>query len=155
MYPKPYIEYLAHFHGTRDYFECHEVLEEHWKKVDANNRSSIWVLFIQIAVAMYHDRQGNQNGALTLMKRCLVKSRYHQEGLYQLGLDGVHLHNQIQENYRRLNDGLPYRSWNMPVIDLELRKEVQLLCQHWNVAYGSPSDLSKKSLVYKHKMRKQ
>ncbi len=57
MYAKAYIEYLAHFHGTRDYFECHEVLEEHWKAVDPKNRSSVWVLLIQIAVSMYHARQ--------------------------------------------------------------------------------------------------
>ena len=32
MYSQAYIDYLVHFHGDRDYFECHELLEEHWKK---------------------------------------------------------------------------------------------------------------------------
>ena len=33
VYPEAYIEYLMYFHGNRDYFECHEVLEEYWKEV--------------------------------------------------------------------------------------------------------------------------
>lgn len=33
MYPPEYIEFLYHFHCDRDYFECHEILEELWKKI--------------------------------------------------------------------------------------------------------------------------
>ncbi|PAD68333.1 hypothetical protein CHH83_14265, partial [Bacillus sp. 7586-K] len=32
MYDQEYIDFLVHFHCDRDYFECHEILEEHWKK---------------------------------------------------------------------------------------------------------------------------
>lgn len=35
LYPTAYIKYLFHFHTDRDYFECHELLEEHWKQYDA------------------------------------------------------------------------------------------------------------------------
>ena len=31
MYPTEYIQFLIHFHGDYDYFECHEILEEYWK----------------------------------------------------------------------------------------------------------------------------
>ena len=27
-FPLKYIDFLVHFHGDRDYFECHEILEE-------------------------------------------------------------------------------------------------------------------------------
>lgn len=53
MYPKAYIEYLVHFHSDRDYFECHEILEEHWKQ-DGRNKG--WLVLIQTAVAFYHYR---------------------------------------------------------------------------------------------------
>ncbi|SDP45504.1 hypothetical protein SAMN05421677_11936 [Halobacillus aidingensis] len=155
MYPKAYIEFLAHFHGTRDYFECHEILEEYWKEVDPRNRSSIWVWLIQIAVAMYHDRRGNQNGAKTLIKRCLRKKVEHERELPLLGLDGERLEKQLEAFKARLDKEVPYRSWNMPIIDNELRKEVHLLCQQWNVAYGSPSDMSDEFLLMKHKMRRK
>jgi len=38
MYPEPYLEYLIQFHAERDYFECHEILEEYWKSAPANER---------------------------------------------------------------------------------------------------------------------
>lgn len=31
MYPTEYIQFLIHFHGDYDYFECHEILEGYWK----------------------------------------------------------------------------------------------------------------------------
>lgn len=153
MYAKAYIEYLAHFHGTRDYFECHEVLEEYWKAVDPKNRSSVWVLLIQIAVSMYHARRGNRKGARTLMSRCLRKIPEHTDELEKLGLDPEHLEKQLETANRQFGHKRPYMSWNMSIKDLYLRQEVQTLCHHWNVAYGSPSDLSNDDLVHKHKRR--
>ncbi len=38
MYPNAYLDYLVYFHGHRDYFECHEVLEEYWKKDQAGKK---------------------------------------------------------------------------------------------------------------------
>lgn len=32
MYPEAYVAFLHEFHTTRDYFECHEILEEYWKE---------------------------------------------------------------------------------------------------------------------------
>lgn len=37
MYPAEYLEYLVYFHADRDYFECHEILEEYWKEQGMNN----------------------------------------------------------------------------------------------------------------------
>ncbi|MGP4060141.1 DUF309 domain-containing protein [Halobacillus sp. H74] len=153
MYPTVYIEYLAHFHGTRDYFECHEVLEEYWKEVDPKNRNSVWVLLIQIAVSMYHDRRGNQKGARILLNRCLHKFPENHIKLKNLGLDPEHLLDQLHKTDERLKKGESYTSWNFPIIDLQLRQEVHSLCQKWQVAYGAPSDMSDDWLVWKHKLR--
>ncbi|WP_460291943.1 DUF309 domain-containing protein, partial [Bacillus cereus] len=38
MYPTEYIQFLIHFHGDYDYFECHEILEEYWKTKPRGNR---------------------------------------------------------------------------------------------------------------------
>ncbi|MCD2486520.1 DUF309 domain-containing protein, partial [Staphylococcus aureus] len=51
MYPKAYIDYLVEFHATRDYFECHEILEEYWKEDPPKKRKRYWVGFIELAVA--------------------------------------------------------------------------------------------------------
>ncbi len=62
MYPKAYIDYLVEFHATRDYFECHEILEEYWKEDPPKKRKRYWVGFIQLAVALYHHRRQNTAG---------------------------------------------------------------------------------------------
>ena len=63
MYPTEYIQFLIHFHGDYDYFECHEILEEYWKTKPRGNRDHYLVGLIQIAVSLYHHRRSNWNGA--------------------------------------------------------------------------------------------
>ncbi|MYL28620.1 MULTISPECIES: DUF309 domain-containing protein [Halobacillus] len=154
MYPALYLEYLAHFHGTRDYFECHEVLEEHWKNTTPRSRQSVWVLLIQTAVAMYHDRRGNQNGAATLLKRCINNLPSQRESLLHLGLDPAHLEKQLAAELSRVRSGQPYVSWNFCIVDPQLLQDVQYLCQKWGVVFGSPSRMSDDNLIHKHKRRR-
>lgn len=54
IYSESYIDYLIHFQATRDYFECHEIMEEYWLE---NDRDKKWLTLIQLAVAVYHERQ--------------------------------------------------------------------------------------------------
>ena len=67
-YPEAYIDYLLYFHAQRDYFECHEVMEEFWKEHPGDIRSRTYVALIQIAVGMYHIRRGNRNGAVKMLQ---------------------------------------------------------------------------------------
>ena len=48
-YPEAYIDFLVHFHGDRDWFECHERLEEYWKEHPDDPKSDTWVGLIQVA----------------------------------------------------------------------------------------------------------
>ncbi|WP_027954471.1 DUF309 domain-containing protein [Halobacillus kuroshimensis] len=154
MYPSHYLEYLAHFHGTRDYFECHEVLEEHWKNTDPGNRQSVWVLLIQTAVAMYHDRRGNQNGAATLLKRCVHHMPSQRESLVHLGLDPVHMEEKLSSELSRVRSGEPYVSWNFSITDPQLSQDVGEICKRWGVDFGSPSRMEDERLIHKHKRRR-
>ncbi|WP_260405419.1 DUF309 domain-containing protein, partial [Paenibacillus sp. 598K] len=64
IYPDDYIQYLIEFHVTRDYFECHELLEEYWKEQPGDDPFyDTWVGLIQIAVSQYHHRRSNHRGA--------------------------------------------------------------------------------------------
>ncbi|SFF62590.1 hypothetical protein SAMN05216353_103189 [Halobacillus alkaliphilus] len=155
MYPEKYIEFLAHFHGTRDYFECHEVLEEHWKLVEPKNRLSVWVLLIQIAVCLYHYRRGNLRGALTLINRCLEKLEPNIYEIENIGISFSLLSNKLEEMKTQIEKGYSYKSMNLPIKDEQLLEEVQLLCTKWNVAYGSPSNLQNNYIIHKHKLRKK
>lgn len=72
MYPTEYIQFLIHFHGDYDYFECHETLEEYWKTKPRGNRDNYLVGLIQIAVSLYHQRRSNWNGAEKMMKSAIT-----------------------------------------------------------------------------------
>ncbi|MEC0180874.1 DUF309 domain-containing protein [Paenibacillus peoriae] len=58
-YEPLYVTYLVYFNRDRDYFECHEVLEELWLKLD---RDPVYKGLLQIAVGLFHFRNGNYRG---------------------------------------------------------------------------------------------
>ncbi len=153
MYPQAYIEFLAHFHGTRDYFECHEVLEDYWKATEPKQRDSVWVLLIQIAVSMYHYRRGNNKGAAILMKRSIDRLSSKTEAALNLGIDPVTLTQQLKEEYTRIQSDAPYQSLMLPIKDPELLKLVLQQCEMWKVDFASKSDLTDIYLIEKHKRR--
>lgn len=41
VYPEAYVAFLHEFHTTRDYFECHEILEEYWKEDPLSSAKNI------------------------------------------------------------------------------------------------------------------
>lgn len=51
-----------------DWYECHETVEELWVGEKGELRD-FYQGFLQLAVALYHWRQGNYAGALTLFER--------------------------------------------------------------------------------------
>lgn len=71
MYPDAYIQFLVHFHGDRDYFECHEILEEYWKETIKGDKQSIWVGLIMLAVSNYHFRRNNNSGAQRTLQKAI------------------------------------------------------------------------------------
>ncbi|GGN91253.1 DUF309 domain-containing protein [Saccharibacillus kuerlensis] len=50
------VAFLVYFNRDRDYFECHEVLEELWLE---RGRDPLYSGLLQIAVALYHFRNGS------------------------------------------------------------------------------------------------
>jgi uncharacterized protein len=152
MYDQAYIEYLAHFHGTRDYFECHEVLEDRWKRERPLDRESILVAFIQLAVALYHQRRGNYKGAKRILKKGIAKFNKHRQSLHQFGLiqeDFFCLLSTLQNNIDQQN---LYKSVNLPIY-LELESLVKEECKKLGCSYSSKSDLDNPNLIHKHIMR--
>lgn len=153
MYPKPFIDYLVHFHGLRDYFECHEILEEHWKSVPKDQPKLHWVGLIQIAVALYHQRRGNFPGALRMMNSAVnIIQKEHKE-ITALGLDSTQLLKQIHSREDEIEQGKPYTSFNLPINDSKLLQQCEKECKDIGCKYGLPSDLDNEYLVNKHTLR--
>lgn len=91
MYPTEYIQFLIHFHGDYDYFECHEILEEYWKTKPRGNRDHYLVGLIQIAVSLYHQRRANWNGSTKMMKSAITILEKSGVPLQRLGINQVQL----------------------------------------------------------------
>jgi predicted metal-dependent hydrolase len=149
-YPSEYIDYLIHFHGDRDYFECHEVLEEYWKKSSDFNRNSIWVGLIQVAVAFYHYRRNNLKGAFRLLSRSRNLLSKKEKDIKKLGVDFQGLLNTLDESILRLHSGEPYKSITLPIMDYELLQQCKAACKKKGFIWNLPSDLQNHSIVNRH-----
>ncbi|RWZ60217.1 DUF309 domain-containing protein [Halobacillus fulvus] len=155
MYPSHYIEFLAYFHGSRDYFECHEVLEDYWKQSDPKNRDSVWVFLIQLSVGLYHYRRKNFKGADKLFKRCTSRIQMCRSELIKIGLDADELTAQLEDLNRSVQLEKAYRSVNLPIIDPSLKAQVIKRCQEMEHSFGNRDDSRNERIVHKHKTRKR
>lgn len=152
MYPHPYLEYLVQFNAERDYFECHEILEEYWKS-EAGQRSPVWVGLIQIAVGLYHHRRGNQAGAVKMMNSALRILEQQQEAIGRLGLEPATLLHLLHDVVTEMEAGAPYRSISLPIADPNLRLRVQQMCAERGLPCDRPSDMGNRYLLHKHTLR--
>lgn len=97
MYHPLYIEFIYHFNIDRDYFECHEVMEEYWL---SQGKNKLLQALLQAAVGLYHFRNGNVNGALKLMKGSLQKCGGTWDGT--LGINYEKLFGEIRDYAAKL-----------------------------------------------------
>jgi predicted metal-dependent hydrolase len=69
--PKLYVDGVRLF-NERDFFECHELLEELWRHADGDD-AKFYQGLIQAAVCLYHWGNANFDGAMRLAKSALGK----------------------------------------------------------------------------------
>lgn len=147
-YPNEYIRYLAHFHGNRDFFECHEILEEYWKSQPP--RDEIWVALIQIAVGLYHHRRGNYGGAEKMLRSSMNKMNDHD--ITRLGIDLQLLQELLLQRIEAIRNKEEYSDLNLPLTDPELENECKEECLRngWQWQSASPRH---DSLIHRHTLR--
>ncbi|KXZ21962.1 hypothetical protein AXI59_11960 [Bacillus nakamurai] len=153
MYPKAYIGFLAEFHATRDYFECHELLEEYWKESPPKERNMYWVGLIQLAVALYHQRRQNQTGAKRLIASSLRILRSEEQAVRSLGLSYPRLIELIESLSDDIEAGSPYKSVMLPIIDENLKEACLAECRRKGYTWGQNSILTDTFLINKHRLR--
>jgi predicted metal-dependent hydrolase len=148
-YPDAYINFLIHFQGSRDYFECHEILEDYWKGKGAKH--PIWLGLIQLAVAQYHYRRGNLPGAQRMLHSSIgILSR---ESLDSVALDKERLLIQLVAQLKSIGNGEGYQSILLPISDEKLIEECKKRCREQGYRWLSHSDMWNEYLLNKHKMR--
>jgi predicted metal-dependent hydrolase len=152
-YPEPYIQYLAEYFGSRDFFECHEVMEEYWKAQQNSRYTGCWLVFIRISVACYHARRGNWVGARKMINRAVEE--VDPALMSELGMDGLELA-QILANTKtdwNLSDSPSYQDLVLPIQDERLLKSCQQYCSDREWSWGKPLAETDDDLVHKHLRR--
>ena len=152
-YPKSYIQYLAHFHGDRDYFECHEILEEYWKATDTGNKKSIWVAFILLAVSNYHYRRNNFAGAQRTLNKAYKIFLQERQSCHRLGISHESLIETLKKREKNLLNTSPYTSFDLPILDPELIKLCQAECKDNGFKWCTKSDPNDLNLIHRHSSR--
>ncbi|MBP1995504.1 DUF309 domain-containing protein [Paenibacillus eucommiae] len=151
-YPLAYTEYVVYFQAERDYFECHEVMEEYWKEHPADEHSLAYVGLIQLAVGLYHQRRGNMAGAVKMLQSAY--KHLTDEHLEWLGLDSVELRQSIAARIQALLEGaILYADIDLPIKDPILLEQCQDICQSRGLSWNDPSDCSNEHLIHKHTLR--
>lgn len=149
-YPFEYKLFLAHFHGTRDFFECHEILEEFW--ID-QNKETRWLALIQLAVAIYHERQENIRGSHKLYRKVQMHMLMEPELFNDLSIDKEILSLQIENRLKTLENNGRYEPFNLPVLDEELLMECRNITASWNAEWKYNDQNAPDTLRFKHRLR--
>lgn len=118
-----YVAYLVYFNRDRDYFECHEVLEELWLEKDRDPR---YKGLLQIAVGLFHLRNDNVRGGLKMFRSAVSRLEGYAED--ELGIRMGKLVAEVREYAGRLTDGdsgaHPYRDLTIEIADPALQRAV-------------------------------
>ncbi|MBB2480949.1 MULTISPECIES: DUF309 domain-containing protein [Heyndrickxia] len=149
-FPNAYIQFLIHFHGDRDYFECHEILEDYWKDTEPGNRNSIWVGFIQLAVAQYHYRRGNDIGAKKLLLKSMNILKQRKIELTKLGIDIDPFFVLLESLYTSYINGSAYKNINLPICDQYLLSICKKECVQSGLEWCSDDDHISNFIVHRH-----
>lgn len=123
-YEPLYVAYLIYFNRDRDYFECHEVLEELWMKLD---REPLYKGLLQVAVGLYHFRNGNVTGGRKMLRSAADRLAPYSADC--LGIDLGRLRSEVEayaaklENYEKEPFG--YYDLTIRLLDPELMMAVE------------------------------
>lgn len=128
VYDPLFIRYLHHFNVERDYFECHEVMEELWIE---EGRDPLWQGLLQVAVGLYHARNDNVSGAIKLFTQALDKINRYPER--QLGIDlaaliadsGIYLAKLGEHAFNAGQSPFPFEDLTIRITDPQLAQTVE------------------------------
>ncbi|WP_281886101.1 DUF309 domain-containing protein [Paenibacillus sp. YYML68] len=129
QYDRLYVLFVYYFNVERDYFECHEVMEELWLE---EGRDTLYQGLLQVAVGLYHYRNGNNGGAVKLMTAALEKLEGQPDDV--LGIDLKRLREDsriyLDKLHRLAEEPFAFYDLDIRILDAELSALVEELKLH-------------------------
>ncbi|KGR90390.1 hypothetical protein CD30_11940 [Ureibacillus massiliensis 4400831 = CIP 108448 = CCUG 49529] len=119
-----FVQYFTYFNGNKDYFECHEVLEEYWKILAPGDKKHSLVGYIQLATGMYHWRRNNQKGALKIFKKAYRNLELNKSSIFVQCIDSEDLQLKCRNCISQMEQGLPFTSFQIVLLNNDLQKLV-------------------------------
>lgn len=156
-YHTSYIQYLVEYHVKRDWFECHEIMEECWKEEQDVELKPTWLMLVKLAVAQYHERRGNYRGAAKLYRGVFELWPLVKWDI--LSIDTAHLRHEVEhhlsivEEQMQAGNTVLFEPINMCIVGQELIRACEEYCHHldetWQVS-NTPAD---NDLIHRHRLR--
>lgn len=147
-----WFHYLFEFHVTRDYYACHDYLEEKWFEL-GNPQNHILMAFIMLAVSCYHYRANNLKGAQILIHKAIPIFNLNIEKISEYDIDQIELFKLLDNLQSDLNHHIPFKDINLPFSNKEIEKELQDFAQQHHLICYQVSDMSNLHLIHKHKFK--
>lgn len=108
------MEFHYHFHVLRHYFECHDILEEHWKEQDQFSKNDPIVSLILFSTACYHYRRGNVKGALKTYQKSLQIAELNDQ-FDHLGIEKTQYISVVNSQILRIQQNKLYQNIQLPL----------------------------------------
>jgi predicted metal-dependent hydrolase len=149
--------YFLHFHTDYNYFLCHELGEDLWKKASSLLEKDAWLVMTKVAVVMYHWRRGAWSGAKKVWQD--TQTMLADTQLIRVGIDEQRFFVLWEMIGRRIASGTPYAPLELPICDKHLldnaRSRVQYMQQRKDKHFPSwmGADTAPDAVRYMHRLR--
>ncbi|WP_223069634.1 DUF309 domain-containing protein [Paenibacillus caui] len=118
------VAFLIYFNRDRDYFECHEAMEELWL---SKGSEPLYKGLLQVAVGLFHFRAGNVVGSLKMLRSAADKLAPYPSD--SLGIDFERLKREVIQYVKQLEqhceEPFPYYDLSIHIVDPRLAEAVE------------------------------
>ena len=142
-----FVHFITEFNETKDYFECHELLEDYWKEVSPRQKVHPLAALILLSTSMYHWRRGNFQGASKTMKSSIKRMKETIQSPFFETLNTEQLLKDATQAYQSIQLHKPFTAFQIGIQNdslLTLTKEVTL-----------SKDRDQHFLMHKHMLRER
>ena len=140
-----FVQFIKEFNGTKDYFECHELLEDYWKEVSPTSKNHPLTAFILLSTSMYHWRRGNITGAIKTMNGSI--KRFEETSLSNY-YETIHYDKLMQDATHAISLMTERKAFQQFHIEL-LNEQLQRLVDALGITSGEDLHF----LTHKHMLR--
>lgn len=118
-YDRLYVQFIKLFNEERDFYQCHDVMEELWLE---EGRKPLLQGLLQVAVGLHHFQNGNRSGAIKLLEAALHKLHAYPNMIMGIDLQKLRIDAESFLVELQNSGGIlpPLRDITIQVVDHEL-----------------------------------